>query len=152
MLTRAASIASFSLGLLLSAGQAAVAQTAPSSAAPSPSPAAAAPATQATPISQAVLQNYIDVVSINMCTLLKANVAYPTAYQAAVSTIATIVIKEYGSMIDGINGNQPMTNDRIFNGTAVDLAVDNSVRCPSLIPPAELQRLQNYIKANKPSS
>ncbi len=148
MLTRAVSIATFSLGLLLSAGQAAVAQTAPSST--TPAPAAAAP--QATPISQAVLQNYIDVVSINMCTLLKANVAYPTAYQAAVSTIATIVIKEYGSMIDGINGNQPMTNDRIFNGTAVDLAIDNSGRCPSLIPPAELQRLQNYIKTNKPSS
>jgi len=148
MLTRAVSIATFSLGLLLSGGQAATAQTAPSST--TPAPAAAAP--QATPISQAVLQNYIDVVSINMCTLLKANVAYPTAYQAAVSTIATIVIKEYGSMIDGINGNQPMTNDRIFNGTAVDLAIDNSGRCPSLIPPAELQRLQNYIKANKPSS
>jgi len=148
MLTRAVSIATFSLGLLLSGGQAATAQTAPSST--TPAPAAAAP--QATPISQAVLQNYIDVVSINMCTLLKANVAYPTAYQAAVSTIATIVIKEYGSMIAGINGNQPMTNDRIFNGTAVDLAIDNSGRCPSLIPPAELQRLQNYIKANKPSS
>jgi hypothetical protein len=148
MLTRAVSIATFSLGLLLSGEQAAMAQTAPSST--TPAPAAAAP--QATPISQAVLQNYIDVVSINMCTLLKANVAYPTAYQAAVSTIATIVIKEYGSMIAGINGNQPMTNDRIFNGTAVDLAIDNSGRCPSLIPPAELQRLQNYIKANKPSS
>ena len=151
MLTRAASIATFSLGLLLSAGQAAMAQTAPSSTMPAAS-TAPAPATQATPISQAVLQNYIDVVSINMCTLLKANVAYPTTYQAAVSTIATIVIKDYGAMIDGINGNQPMTNDRVFNGTAVDLAVDNSVRCPSLIPPAELQRLQNYIKANKPSS
>lgn len=144
MFKRAASLASLSLGLVLSTGQAALAQ--------GTTTAAPAPAAAATPISQATLQSYIDVVSINMCTLLKANVAYPTAYQAAVSTIATIVIKEYGSMIDGINGNQPMTNDRIFNGTAVDLAIDNSGRCPSLIPPAELQRLQNYIKANKPSS
>jgi hypothetical protein len=146
MFKRAATFASLGLGLLLSAGQAALAQGAATTA-----PAAtAAPA--ATPISQATLQSYIDVVSINMCTLLKQNVAYPTAYQSAVSTIAAIVIKENGSMIQGINGNQPLSNDQVFNGTALDLAEDNANRCPSLIPPAELQRLQNYIKTNKVGS
>ncbi len=144
MLKRAATLTS--LGLVLSAGQAALAQGAATTA-----PAATAtPA--ATPISQATLQSYIDVVSINMCTLLKQNVAYPTAYQSAVSTIAAIVINENGSMIQGVNGNQPLSNDRVFNGTALDLAEDNANRCPSLIPPAELQKLQNYIKANKPGS
>jgi hypothetical protein len=146
MFKRAATFASLGLGLLLSAGQAALAQGAATTA-----PAAkAAPA--ATPISQATLQSYIDVVSINMCTLLKQNVAYPTVYQSAVSTIAAIVINDNGSMIQGINGSQPLSNDQVFNGTALDLAVDNSNRCPSLIPPAELQRLQNYIKTNKPNS
>ncbi|MFM8967721.1 MAG: hypothetical protein ACKOGI_07195 [Vulcanococcus sp.] len=141
MFTRAASLASLSLGLVLSTGQAALAQGTTTTA---PAPAAAA-----TPISQATLQSYIDVVSINMCTLLKQNVAYPTAYQSAVSTIAAIVIKENGSMIQGVNNNQPLSNDQVFNGTALDLAEDNANRCPSLIPPAELQRLQNYIKTNK---
>jgi hypothetical protein len=146
MLKRAATLTSLGLGLVLSAGQAALAQGAASTA-----PAAtAAPA--ATPISQATLQSYIDVVSINMCTLLKQNVAYPTVYQSAVNTIAAIVINENGSMIQGVNGNQPLSNDQVFNGTALDLAADNANRCPSLIPPAELQRLQNYIKANKPAS
>ncbi|WP_398334125.1 hypothetical protein [Vulcanococcus sp.] len=146
MFKRAATFASLGLGLLLSAGQAALAQGAATTA-----PAAtAAPA--ATPISQATLQSYIDVVSINMCTLLKQNVAYPTVYQSAVSTIAAIVINDNGSMIQGINGSQPLSNDQVFNGTALDLAVDNANRCPSLIPPAELQRLQNYIKTNKPNS
>ena len=146
MLKRAATLTSLGLGLLLSAGQAALAQGAATTA-----PAAtAAPA--ATPISQATLQSYIDVVSINMCTLLKQNVAYPTVYQSGVSTIAAIVIKENGSMIQGINGNQPLSNDQVFNGTALDLAEDNANRCPSLIPPAELQRLQNYIKTNKVGS
>lgn len=144
MFKRAASLASLSLGLVLSTGQAARAQGTPTTA---PAPAAAA-----TPISQATLQSYIDVVSINMCTLLKQNVAYPTAYQSAVSTIAAIVIKENGSMIQGVNNNQPLSNDQVFNGTAVDLAEDNANRCPSLIPPAELQRLQNYVKANKKGS
>jgi hypothetical protein len=138
MLKRAATLASLSLGLALAAGQAALAQGAP-----------AAAAAAATPISQATLQSYIDVVSINMCTLLKQNVAYPTVYQSAVSTIAAIVIKENGSMIQGVNNSQPLSNDQVFNGTAVDLAEDNANRCPSLIPPAELQRLQNYVKANK---
>jgi len=141
MFKRAASLASLSLGLVLSTGQAALAQAA----APAAAPTASAP----TPISQATLQSYIDVVSINMCTLLKQNVAYPTAYQSAVSTIAAIVIKENGSMIQGVNNNQPLSNDQVFNGTALDLAEDNANRCPSLIPPAELQRLQNYIKTNK---
>jgi len=141
MFNRAASLASLSLGLVLSTGQAAIAQGTTTTA---PAPAAAA-----TPISQATLQSYIDVVSINMCTLLKQNVAYPTAYQSAVSTIAAIVIKENGSMIQGVNNNQPLSNDQVFNGTALDLAEDNANRCPSLIPPAELQRLQNYIKTNK---
>ncbi|MFM8544932.1 MAG: hypothetical protein ACKOAP_08090 [Vulcanococcus sp.] len=141
MFTRAASLASLSLGLVLSTGQAALAQGTTTTA---PAPAAAP-----TPISQATLQSYIDVVSINMCTLLKQNVAYPTAYQSAVSTIAAIVIKENGSMIQGVNNNQPLSNDQVFNGTALDLAEDNANRCPSLIPPAELQRLQNYIKTNK---
>ncbi|MFM7695378.1 MAG: hypothetical protein ACKOCA_10870 [Vulcanococcus sp.] len=141
MFKRAASLASLSLGLVLSTGQAALAQGTTTTA---PAPAAAA-----TPISQATLQSYIDVVSINMCTLLKQNVAYPTAYQSAVSTIAAIVIKENGSMIQGVNNNQPLSNDQVFNGTALDLAEDNANRCPSLIPPAELQRLQNYIKTNK---
>lgn len=144
MFKRAASLASLSLGLVLSTGQAALAQGTPAT---GPAPAAAA-----TPISQATLQSYIDVVSINMCTLLKQNVAYPTAYQSAVSTIAAIVIKENGSMIQGVNNNQPLSNDQVFNGTAVDLAEDNANRCPSLIPPAELQRLQNYVKANKKGS
>ncbi|MFM7456134.1 MAG: hypothetical protein ACKO2W_06055, partial [Vulcanococcus sp.] len=85
MFKRAASLASLSLGLVLSTGQAALAQGTTTTA---PAPAAAP-----TPISQATLQSYIDVVSINMCTLLKQNVAYPTAYQSAVSTIAAIVIK-----------------------------------------------------------
>ncbi len=143
MFKRAATFASLGLGLLLSAGQAALAQGAATTA-----PAAkAAPA--ATPISQATLQSYIDVVSINMCTLLKQNVAYPTVYQSGVSTIAAIVIKENGSMIQGVNNSQPLSNDQVFNGTALDLAEDNANRCPSLIPPAELQRLQNYIKTNK---
>ncbi|MFM7436111.1 MAG: hypothetical protein ACKO1Q_09100 [Vulcanococcus sp.] len=141
MFKRAASLASLSLGLVLSTGQAALAQGTTTTA---PAPAAAP-----TPISQATLQSYIDVVSINMCTLLKQNVAYPTAYQSAVSTIAAIVIKENGSMIQGVNNNQPLSNDQVFNGTALDLAEDNANRCPSLIPPAELQRLQNYIKTNK---
>lgn len=141
MFKRAASLTSLSLGLVLSTGQAALAQGTPATA---PAPAAAV-----TPISQATLQSYIDVVSINMCTLLKQNVAYPTAYQSAVSTIAAIVIKENGSMIQGVNNNQPLSNDQVFNGTALDLAEDNANRCPSLIPPAELQRLQNYIKTNK---
>ena len=141
MFKRASSLASLSLGLVLSTGQAALAQGTPT--------AAPAPAAAATPISQATLQSYIDVVSINMCTLLKQNVAYPTAYQSAVSTIAAIVIKENGSMIQGVNNNQPLSNDQVFNGTALDLAEDNANRCPSLIPPAELQRLQNYIKTNK---
>jgi len=141
MFKRAASLASLSLGLVLSTGQAALAQ--------GTTTAAPAPAAAATPISQATLQSYIDVVSINMCTLLKQNVAYPTAYQSAVSTIAAIVIKENGSMIQGVNNNQPLSNDQVFNGTALDLAEDNANRCPSLIPPAELQRLQNYIKTNK---
>jgi len=141
MFKRAASLASLSLGLVLSTGQAALAQGTTTTA---PAPAAAP-----TPISQATLQNYIDVVSINMCTLLKQNVAYLTAYQSAVSTIAAIVIKENGSMIQGVNNNQPLSNDQVFNGTALDLAEDNANRCPSLIPPAELQRLQNYIKTNK---
>lgn len=144
MFKRAASLASLSLGLVLSTGQAALAQGSTT--------AAPAPAAAATPISQATLQSYIDVVSINMCTLLKQNVAYPTAYQSAVSTIAAIVIKENGSMIQGVNNNQPLSNDQVFNGTAVDLAEDNANRCPSLIPPAELQRLQNYVKANKKGS
>ena len=144
MFKRAASLASLSLGLVLSTGQAALAQ--------GTTTAAPAPAAAATPISQATLQSYIDVVSINMCTLLKQNVAYPTAYQSAVSTIAAIVIKENGSMIQGVNNNQPLSNDQVFNGTAVDLAEDNANRCPSLIPPAELQRLQNYVKANKKGS
>ncbi|MEY2748049.1 MAG: hypothetical protein RLZZ168_65 [Cyanobacteriota bacterium] len=151
MLKRAATLASLGLGLVLSAGQAALAQGAASKTPAATAPAAtAAPA--ATPISQATLQSYIDVVSINMCTLLKQNVAYPTVYQSAVSTIAAIVINENGSMIQGVNGNQPLSNDQVFNGTALDLAADNANRCPSLIPPAELQRLQNYIKANKPAS
>lgn len=141
MFKRAASLASLSLGLVLSTDQAALAQ--------GTTTAAPAPAAAATPISQATLQSYIDVVSINMCTLLKQNVAYPTAYQSAVSTIAAIVIKENGSMIQGVNNNQPLSNDQVFNGTALDLAEDNANRCPSLIPPAELQRLQNYIKTNK---
>jgi len=141
MFKRASSLASLSLGLVLSTGQASLAQ--------GTTTAAPAPAAAATPISQATLQSYIDVVSINMCTLLKQNVAYPTAYQSAVSTIAAIVIKENGSMIQGVNNNQPLSNDQVFNGTALDLAEDNANRCPSLIPPAELQRLQNYIKTNK---
>ena len=87
-----------------------------------------------------------------MCTLLKQNVAYPTVYQSGVSTIAAVVIKDNGSMIQGVNNNQPLSNDQVFNGTAVDLAEDNANRCPSLIPPAELQRLQNYVKANKKGS
>jgi len=144
MFKRAASLASLSLGLVLSTGQAALAQ----GAAPAAAPTASAP----TPISQATLQSYIDVVSINMCTLLKQNVAYPTAYQSAVSTIAAIIIKDNGSMIQGVNNSQPLSNDKVFNGTAVDLAEDNANRCPSLIPPAELQRLQNYVKANKQGS
>ena len=144
MFKRAASLASLSLGLVLSTGQAALAQAA----APAAAPTASAP----TPISQATLQNYIDVVSINMCILLKQNVAYPTAYQSAVSTIAGIIIKDNGSMIQGVNNSQPLSNDKVFNGTAVDLAEDNANRCPSLIPPAELQRLQNYVKANKQGS
>ncbi|MEY4431633.1 MAG: hypothetical protein RLZZ533_1569 [Cyanobacteriota bacterium] len=147
MLKRAATLTALSLGLAVSAGQAALAQGAPATA-PAAAPAAAAP----TPISQATLQSYIDVVSINMCTLLKQNVAYPTVYQSGVSTIAAIVIKENGSMIQGVNNNQPLSNDTVFNGTAVDLAEDNANRCPSLIPPAELQRLQNYVKANKKGS
>ena len=121
-------------GLAVAAGQAVRAQGAPA------------------PISQATLQSYIDVVSINMCTLLKQNVAYPTVYQSGVSTIAAVVIKDNGSMIQGVNNNQPLSNDEVFNGTAVDLAEDNANRCPSLIPPAELQRLQNYVKANKKGS
>ena len=141
MFKRAATLASLSLGLVLSTGQAALAQ--------GTTTAAPAPAAAATPISQATLQSYIDVVSINMCTLLKQNVAYPTAYQSAVSTIAAIIIKDNGSMIQGVNNNQPLSNDQVFNGTALDLAEDNANRCPSLIPPAELQRLQNYIKTNK---
>ena len=147
MLKRAATLTALSLGLAISAGQAALAQGAPATA-----PAAASAAATPTPISQATLQSYIDVVSINMCTLLKQNVAYPTVYQSGVSTIAAIVIKENGSMIQGVNNNQPLSNDTVFNGTAVDLAEDNANRCPSLIPPAELQRLQNYVKANKKGS
>ena len=139
MLKRSVTLASLTLGLALTAGQGAMAQGTP----------AAAPAAAATPISQATLQSYIDVVSINMCTLLKQNVAYPTVYQSGVSTIAAIVIKENGSMIQGVNNSQPLSNDQVFNGTALDLAEDNANRCPSLIPPAELQRLQNYIKTNK---
>ncbi|MBM5802124.1 MAG: hypothetical protein FJ077_15165, partial [Cyanobacteria bacterium K_DeepCast_35m_m2_023] len=84
MLKRSVTLASLTLGLALTAGQGAMAQGTPATA-----PAAAA---APTPISQATLQSYIDVVSINMCTLLKQNVAYPTAYQSAVSTIAAIVI------------------------------------------------------------
>ena len=143
MVQRAASLTALALGLAVAAGQAVRAQGAPAAA-----PAAAAPA----PISQATLQSYIDVVSINMCTLLKQNVAYPTVYQSGVSTIAAVVIKDNGSMIQGVNNNQPLSNDEVFNGTAVDLAEDNANRCPSLIPPAELQRLQNYVKANKKGS
>ena len=147
MVQRAASLTALALGLAVAAGQAVRAQGAPA-AAPAATPAAAAPA----PISQATLQSYIDVVSINMCTLLKQNVAYPTVYQSGVSTIAAVVIKDNGSMIQGVNNNQPLSNDEVFNGTAVDLAEDNANRCPSLIPPAELQRLQNYVKANKKGS
>jgi hypothetical protein len=147
MLKRAASTTCLGLGLLLSAGQAALAQGATPAAAAS---SATSPA--ATPISQATLQSYIDVVSINMCTLLKQNIAYPTLYQSGVSTIAAIVIKENGSMIQGVNSGQPLSNDQVFNGTALDLAEDNANRCPSLIPPAELQRLQNYLKANNRGS
>jgi hypothetical protein len=134
MVQRAASLTALALGLAVAAGQAVRAQGAPA------------------PISQATLQSYIDVVSINMCTLLKQNVAYPTVYQSGVSTIAAVVIKDNGSMIQGVNNNQPLSNDQVFNGTAVDLAEDNANRCPSLIPPAELQRLQNYVKANKKGS
>ena len=147
MVQRAASLTALALGLAVAAGQAVRAQGAPA-AAPAATPAAAAPA----PISQATLQSYIDVVSINMCTLLKQNVAYPTVYQSGVSTIAAVVIKDNGSMIQGVNNNQPLSNDQVFNGTAVDLAEDNANRCPSLIPPAELQRLKNYVKANKKGS
>jgi hypothetical protein len=113
---------------------------------PSHAQAPSGPNTQAKiPISVGELQKYQVLSAINICSLLQDKVRFEVAVKANIASVGSLIVNLHGSMIQGVNNGQPLTNDQLTQGLSLQIASAAASQCPKLIPEANLADIKKAL-------
>jgi hypothetical protein len=107
------------------------------------------------PVSSQEMNSYMNIASINVCTLLSEKVDFKIAMRSNIRSFGGWISVAHGGAIQSINDSKKIDDKDLANVVGSDLALGVYQRCESLVPPGDAKQIQALIKrieSGKPES